>query len=310
MVPFSPDRDSVADDPATGVSPVTAASISKAPGGGNRETTSDDDKPGVVPSSEEVNTVADVEVDAAAAATTKPPPVAISSSPPELKDIGGGGALSAVRSFCFSDDDDDDDNGDFMTEKAAKPERLSTPFSSLTQQGDGLESSDDGSVHGGGSGSGRRRGSDSSRDGKDDVESGGGGEKPHRTGDSSDPTHTGSGDGEVQSTERQLAERRRSSGALSNPAGVDGAKLSEGDRSSPAEGEGLTPTSATPAARTWTHPDFGFSSDDDLNLDLSSSGISSSRQAEGKGEDEQTPPPSSSPLQGSYDGFDSSSVAS
>lgn len=309
MVPFSPARDSVEDDQLNAASPGVTVSTPKEPGGGSRQTTSDDGKPGVVASSAATNTAADVELDAAA--TTKIPPVAAISSPPELKDIGGC-ALSTVRSFCFSDDDDDDD-GDFITEKAAKPERLSTPFTASTQQGDGLEGSDDGSVHGGGGGGGggRRSGSDSSWDGTDAVESGGGDGKPHHTDDSSDSTHTGSDDGGERPAERQLAERRQSSGALPNAAGVDGAKLPEGDRSSLAEGEGLAPTSATPAAETWARPDFGFSSDDDLNLDLSSSAVSSSRQAEVKGEDEQTPPPSSSPLlQGSYDGFDSSSVAS
>ncbi|CAM9446793.1 unnamed protein product, partial [Laminaria digitata] len=114
MVPFSPDRDSVADDPSK-ASPGVTSSISKASSGGSRETALDD-TPGIVGSSEEANpVVADSEVDAAVTTPTPPPLEAAVSSPSEPTDIGGGGAaLSTVRSFCFSEDDDSDEDN-FMT---------------------------------------------------------------------------------------------------------------------------------------------------------------------------------------------------
>lgn len=301
MVPFSPDRDSVAKDSSKS-SPGITSNTSKTSSGGSR-TAAPDGTPGIIPSSEDVNTVADGEVDAAT--KTTPPPLAAASSAPEPTDIGGGGALSTIRSFCFSDDDDDDD---FMTENAAKQERLSTPLTASTTEGNELEGSNGGSVHEGGSE--RGNGSDNIKSGTDGVGSGGSDGESLRADGSSGPVQTGSGDGGEQSTEPQSTEgRRRSSGVLPNPTGFDGEKSSEGDRSSPVEGAGLALTRSTPAAGTWSHPDFGFSSDDELHLDLSISEASSSRQAEGKGEGELTPP-SSSPIQGSYDGFDSSSVAS
>lgn len=307
MVPFSPDRDSLAENTSKS-SPGISSSPSKIFGGDSQETPPDD-TPGIVASSEEANTVADGEIDAATE-TTPSPTVAAVSSAPEPTDIVGGGALNTVQSFCFSDEDDDDN--DFMTGKAAaESERLSTPFTASTAKGDGLEGSNAESV--GDGGSDRGGGSDSSRSGgTDGVRSGGrGGESLRADGSSDGPIQTGSGDSGEKSTERQSTERRSSSRIIPNPVGFDSEKSSEADRSSPVEGEGLALARSTPAtAGTWAHPDFGFSSDDELNIDLSSSGVSSSRQAEGKGEGELTPPPSSSPIQGSYDGFDSSSVAS
>lgn len=300
MVPFSPDRDSVAKDPSK-ASPGISSTTSKTSGGGSRET-APDDMPRIVASSGEVNTVASAEVDAAT--KTTPTPVAAVSSGPEPTDIGGGGALSAVQSFCFSDDDDDDD---FMAKKAAEAERLSTPFAASTAKGEGSNAGsvrDDGSERGG-------RSDSSQSDGTNGVGSGGRDRDSLSADGSSDPIQTSSGDGRGQSTERQSTERRRSSGVLPNPSGFDGGEPSDGDRPSPAEGDRLALVRSTPATTgTWSHPDFGFSTDDELNIDLSSSEISSSRQAEGKGEGELTPPPSSSPIQGSYDGFDSSSAAS
>lgn len=322
MVPFSPDRVSAVSDPAA-ASPQATISALEASAGGSRESIPHD-KRGVTA---ETKAVGDGEV-GATTMTTLAPAVALSAPAMASQGVGGGNdsqSAVSVKEFCFSDDDDDEvigKDGGNMAEESSKD---TTPV---------RQTGKNNTTIGGGAGEGegeRGVGGDLSESGITDKEkeknaqSRGGRRNSHRRSTNVDSSAQREDD---NSDDKEAVERGRGSEVLLDSLRLQGTGAGKGDTASSGgekekgegkggegeergkAGEGIVATTGpTPGPGTWAPPDFGFSSDDDLDLDLSISD-SSSRSAEERGEDEHTPPPSSSPMPGSSGGFDSNSAAS
>lgn len=310
MAPFSPDRTSSLSGTAVPSSP-TGDGISKEPVDIQAKSSQEDTlDPAAAAEKTKVAAGGDVEADTVSAPATVVSPVLADTPPPHCgggEGGGGGGANSSaiVKEFSFSDDDE-----------GSSPDRDTVKRSN--RRSAQLKTAESGQMSG---------------NGKDDSGRGGAnGKRDEQQADISDNEQaprderfifSGSEKGGGESADRH----RQGLEELRNPSGSQRGRHSrEGGQESSGGVEGVA-SAVTPASSTWVPPDFGFSSEDEegpldislsvpeevedpLDLDLSLSELSSSRQAEGTGEDEQNSSTPLSPVQGSAYGFDSSSAAS
>ena len=280
MVPFSPDRSVAAppnggpEDPTRGTSEVTTVTSEIAP----------------VPAT-------NVEIGEANEAAEPGPTGASTPGDSSVAD-GVGGSISGMKEFCFSEDDDDTEGEEQLCDKdldSVKPKGHSggeglDDGQAKSEQGERKPSGAAGPTSGstekstevGGreekqkrARSGRRRrqrpkDGDSGSNGPDDLSS-----------DSDSDSGVGS---------ESAAERKRRQDhieALLNPLGLphggrkEGVE-SNGNRTPPTGGKrGIVDSAcATPAPGAWAAPNFGFSSDDDFDIEFSASERSLERSVE------------------------------
>lgn len=294
MVPFSPDRPSA--ELANG-SPEASRSRST----------------GVTAVTSEIAHVSAADVETGAANTVATPgPTGTPASTPSVSsaaagvDGGGSGAVDAempgmteLEKFCFSDDDDTegeeapDKERDTIKPKGgsdggvddgrAEIERgdsRSKPASAVAGGADSIVKS----AGGGGKGEGQKEQAHARRPRRQRTKDGG-------DSDGSEDLSSGSGSGSGRGDESEsAAERRRRQDHLDvllNPVGLPHDERNEGDGSDgnltppPGRRRGIVDSAcATPAAGVWAAPDFGFSSDEDLDIELSSSEQSLERSVE------------------------------
>ncbi|CAM9502050.1 unnamed protein product [Ectocarpus sp. 6 AP-2014] len=297
MVPFSPDRPSAASD-------VAASPDERGPNGDSGVTTR-------TPQEIEPALGAVVgDVGQSSAADTPTPPASTTGSAAKHAAGGGGsrsGSLLAewatVNEFIFSDDDEDEaEKNGGAGHGTTTPERSSQQHATSVDDPKGID--DDAGVDEGGStctkgASGDERASGGRKDGRDPV--GHQGERPRAKGgitkkafddwSSSSSDDDGNDDPRRKEPGNGGTHRRDRDEALLNPLGV-----AQGERPNGSGGEGSddeersTPTPggrrgvvdsacATPAPGAWSAPDFGFSSDDDLDIEFSASERSVERPA-------------------------------
>ncbi|CAM9858370.1 unnamed protein product [Ectocarpus sp. 12 AP-2014] len=293
MVPFSPDRPSAASD-------VAASPDEKRSSGDSGVTTRTPQEIGPAPEA----VVGDVGQSSAADTPTPPTSTAAKHA------AGGGSSRSGsliaewatINEFVFSDDDEDEagKNGG-AGRGTTTPERSSQQNATSVDDPKGID--DDAGVDEGDSAcaegaSGDERASGGRKDGRDPV--GHQEKRPHAKGgitkESFDDLSSSSDDDGNDDPRRKEpgnggTHRRDRREALLNPPGV-----AQGERPNGSGGEGSgdeersTPTPggrrgvvdsacATPAPGAWSAPDFGFSSDDDLDIELSASERSLERPA-------------------------------
>lgn len=290
MVPFSPGRPSAApanggaEDPTSGTSGVATAvgsEIAHVPAPGD-------------------------EVGETSTAASPGPADTTASTPPGVPSVaggGGGGSGSGMKEFCFSDDDDDDEvtEGEELRDKVRDTIDPKGDSSNSARAYGGQAEKEQGngsrtrSVPGGGAdsiaksagvgareegqerthlGRRRRQRSKGDDDGSEDLSSG----------------SDNDGEGDIGGGSESAAEHKRRQDhleALLNPLGLSRGGRHEGDSSDgnctppPGGKPGVVDSAcATPAPGAWAAPDFGFSSDDDFDIELSSSERSLERSVE------------------------------
>lgn len=315
MVPFSPDRLSATDAPAPLMaSPENAVGGTTVSSGSRRGSATGDATELTAVVSKEVDTTAVVGVNVEEAATgTFAHADALSTPATASIRAGGVGELNStvsVKSFGFSDDEDDHDD-DFITKRGIGA-KLSSKHVTAVRQDDGFKGKDDGTA---GEGEGGHIDTVSvvddtaknALDGGEQMSS----RRSRATNDegaveNAKGNNSGRGElSELHPRKKSLPDRLGSAKRPEDDGGQD-----ESDPLHPPRGRGIDVTCPTPASAAWAPPDFGFSSDDELDVDLSDSNESSSRIAETKGDDEHTTASSLSPMQESSGGFDSNSGAS
>lgn len=297
MVPFSPDRPSAASD-------VAASPDEKRPSGESGVTTMTPQE--VEPPPEAV--VGDVEQ--SSATDTPTPPASTTGS--AAKHAGGGGIRSGsllaewatVNEFIFSDDDEDE-----AEENAGAGRGTTTPERSSQQRpasvddpkgiidGAGVDEGDSTCAKGT---SGDERASGGRKDGRDPV--GREGERPRAKGgitkeafdewsSSSSSSDDGNDDPRRKEPVNGGTHSRDRHEALMNSPGFAQGERPDGSGGDGNDDEALSPPTpeggrgvvgsacATPAPGAWSAPDFGFSSDDDLDIEFSASERSLERPA-------------------------------
>ncbi|CAM9870317.1 unnamed protein product [Ectocarpus sp. 4 AP-2014] len=296
MVPFSPDRPSAASD-------VAASPDEKRSSGDSGVTTRTSQE--IEPAPEAV--VGDV--GQSSAADTPPPPASTAGSPAKHA-AGGGGSRSGSRlaewatinEIVFSDDDEDEaeKNGgagrDTTTPKRSSQQHaISVDDPKGIDDDAGVDECDSACAKGA---SGDERASGGRKDGRDPF--GHQGKRPHAKGSIAkesfdDWSSSSDDDGNDEPWRKEPGNggthRRDRHEALLNPLGV-----AQGERPNGSGGEGsddeerstpnpggrrgvLDSACATPAPGAWSAPDFGFSSDDDLDIEFSASERSLERPA-------------------------------
>lgn len=277
MVPFSPDRPSTApadggaENPTMGTSEVTAV-------------TSD------------IAHVLALNVEIGEASTAaKPSPTGTTASTPGDSSVAGGvgGSGSGMKEFCFSDDDDTE--GEELQDKELdniKPKGDSGSGGMDDGQGENErgESKPTGAAGTTADSIAKIVGGDGTEEGQKQAQPGRG--RRQRTkdgggGDGSDDLSSGSDNGGGSVSVGEGKRRQDHLEALLNPLGLPQGGRTEGDgsggnRTPPAAGKRGTVDSAcaTPAPGACVAPDFGFSSDDDFDIEFSASERSLERSVE------------------------------
>lgn len=328
--PFSSDKESVASDRPSKVPPQTGVHVSK-------PSSSSESLLGLttVASEEEGHQAVAEEASGEGTEASK------SSSTPDgpvtglvggeaivpLATSSDGGNSSSVKEFCFSGDDGDDDSERDAAIATGSGGGGDGANNSMRGAGQAGTTNDAGRGVGAGTGAGElERGStggnaagtvfDSDRE-----------EDNHRhrrfPSEENSESNNSSVNNASEDNKRESEGTRRCSNKLLN---VQDGRCGDGSEDEKEEatsellvkeggnkGKVLSPSRITPAPGAWAPPDFGFSSDEDFDLEISSLDVSSSKTAEsGAGDNsERISPLSSSPMAGSniYE-FDSTSAES
>lgn len=295
MVPFSPDRPSAASD-------VAASPDEKRPSGESGVTSMT--PPETEPPPEAV--VGDV--GQSSAADTPTPPASTTGS--AAKHGGGGGSRSGsllaewatINEFIFSDDDEDEAGKTGGAGRGTTtPERSSQQHATSVDDPKGINNEPgvgEGESTCAKGASGDERASGGRKDGRDPV--GHQGERPRDKGgitkEAFDDWSSSSSDDGNDSPRRKEpgnegTRHRDRHEALLNPRGLAQGEQPGGSGGDGSDDEVRSPPNpggrrgvvdsacATPAPGAWSAPDFGFSSDDDLDIEFSASERSLERPA-------------------------------
>lgn len=297
MVPFSPDRPSAASD-------VVASPDEKRPSGDSGVTTRTPQE--IEPAPEAV--VGDV--GQSSTADTPTPPASTAGSPAKHAAGGGGsrsGSLLAewatINEFVFSDEDEDEaEQTGGAGRGTTTPERSSQQHATSVDDPKGINDDDAGVDEGDTTcakgASGDKRASGGRKDGRDPV--GHQRERPRAKGGitkeafddwSSSSDDDGNDDSRRKEPGNGGTHRRDRHEALLNPLGVAQGDRPDGSGGDGSDDEARSPpipggrrgvvdsACAIPAPGAWSAPDFGFSSDDDLDIEFSASERSLERPA-------------------------------
>lgn len=235
-----------------------------------------------------------------AAATTEIAHVAASSPGVSSMAGGGGGSSSEVKEFCFSEDDDT--VGEELRDHGRETIKPSGDGSgAVVDSGQAENAQGDGNPTGAAAGGGTDSITKSARVGGREEEEEQKQAHPRRrrrqrtkdggSGDGSEDLSSASdSDSNYGGRNGSAAEQKRRQDhveALLNPLGLPHGGLNEGDDSdgnrTPSTGPKrrvVDSACATPAPGLWAAPDFGFSSDDDFDIELSVSEKSLERSVE------------------------------
>lgn len=286
MVPFSPDRPSVASDLAESPDGIPKKQSRGGMSGANATSPQEADPLEVALAAGEVGEASAAAKPAAHAGGTAP---ALEVASTGAQDSGGesGGvrlaAGSAVKEFCFSDDDEEEEEARGGEDSGAAMPGVSsqhtTPATTRAVDDDYADDSgedfdqDDSEKEQGGKAGGSTRGGD----GREREPNKGGGRQrrqrtkgdDHKTDDrdsSGDDSLDDDASGGPSTGER--ARRRDYQEALLNPLGSLHGHLA----SLPGQKHGARDSAGAPSTTaTWAAPDFAFSSDDDFDIELSAS---------------------------------------